>query len=248
MAENGIGLDGVGVGVIGSRGRMGCALLVALPEHRGLRLGGALDQGDGDLSDLVQVSDVLIDFTDPQALIPHVGAARAARRPILVGTTGLNARHHAAIDAAAADIAILQTANASLGLTLLLGLVSQAAARLDWDVEIAELHHRDKLDAPSGTALALGDAVARARGKALGELRAATRDGRRQPGSIGFASMRGGTAPGDHRVHFFGQGERLEFSHIAEDRAVFAHGALTAAAWLARQPAGRYTMADVLGL
>lgn len=236
----------IGIGILGSRGRMGQALLSALAGHPGLTLAGAMDEGDGDPEVMARVSDVLIDFTAPAALAGHLAIATGAGCALLIGTTGLDAAGHAAIDAAAARIAVLQAANTSLGVTLLAALVERAAARLgpDWDIEITELHHRHKADAPSGTALALGAAAARGRRQPL----VARGDDGRAPSAIGFASLRGGTSPGEHRVLFAGDGERLELVHIAEDRAIFARGALRAAAWLAGQPAGRYTMADMLGL
>jgi 4-hydroxy-tetrahydrodipicolinate reductase len=172
---------------------------------------------------------------------------------VVVGTTGLSAAHHALIDRAATSIAVLQAANTSLGVTLLAHLVEEAAQALgpDWDIEIVELHHRDKRDAPSGTALALGQAAARGRGVALEAMAVRGRDGisdPRQRGEIGFAALRGGSAAGDHDVLFGGDGERLILSHHAENRAIFARGALKAAAWLAGKPPGRYRMDDVLGL
>jgi 4-hydroxy-tetrahydrodipicolinate reductase len=198
-------------------------------------------------------ADVLIDFTTPDALEEHLRAATDGKSAILVGTTGLDARHHALIDQAAATIAVLQAANTSLGVTLLAALVEQAARALDtgWDIEIAELHHRHKVDAPSGTALFLGDAAARGRGAPLETLRLPPHEdtsGPRRAGGIGFATMRGGSAAGDHRVLLAGEGERIEFAHLAESRDIFAKGAVKAARWLAAKPAGRYRMADLFGL
>jgi 4-hydroxy-tetrahydrodipicolinate reductase len=183
----------------------------------------------------------------------HLAAARAAGTGIVVGTTGLSPRHQTLIDEAAADIAVLQTGNTSLGVTLLSILVRDAAARLgsDWDVEILEMHHRHKVDAPSGTALLLGEAAAKGRGSSLAELRVDSRAGlvgRRSEGTIGFASLRGGSVIGDHSVIFAGEGERIELNHRGDDRSIFARGAVRAALWLAGQPAGRYKMGDVLGL
>ncbi|RZL97546.1 MAG: 4-hydroxy-tetrahydrodipicolinate reductase, partial [Sphingomonas sp.] len=154
---------------------------------------------------------------------------------------------------AAAEIAVLQTGNTSLGVTLLATLVEQAAALLGegWDVEIVEMHHRHKEDAPSGTALLLGEAAAAGRGAVLSDLRVLAREGHtgaRTPGTIGFASLRGGSVTGDHRVILAGEGERIELAHVAEDRGLFARGAVKAALWLPAQPPGRYAMRDVLGL
>lgn len=240
-----------GVGIYGSLGRMGQAIVAELGVQ-GVRHAGGTDSRD-DPAPLARAADVLVDFSAPSALERHLAAARASRTPIVVGTTGLQAAHHALIDAAAADIAVLQTGNTSLGVTLLAGLVREAAARLgpDWDIEIAEMHHRHKGDAPSGTALLLGAAAAEARGETLGDLAVHDRagvTGARSEGTIGFASLRGGSVVGDHSVIFAGEGERIELVHRADSRAIFARGAVRAALWLAGQAPGRYTMAQVLGL
>ena len=237
------------IGIFGSGGRMGRALALAIVEA-GATLAGGTDAG-ADPGPLARAADVLVDFSAPAALPAHLAAARAAGTPLLIGTTGLAPAHHAAIEAAARDIAVLQTGNTSLGVTLLATLVREAAARLDWDIEIVEMHHRHKVDAPSGTALLLGDAAAAGRGVALSDVRVDGRagaSGARNSGTIGFASLRGGTVAGDHRVVFAGAGERLELAHVAEDRATFAHGAVRAAQWLAGRAPGRYAMTDVLGL
>jgi 4-hydroxy-tetrahydrodipicolinate reductase len=173
--------------------------------------------------------------------------------PIVIGTTGLEERHHFLCDHAGDTIAVLQTGNTSLGVTLLAHLVREAASRLgeDWDIEIVETHHRMKVDAPSGTALLLGEAAASGRGIDLAEESERGRDGitgKREPGAIGFASLRGGTVAGDHAVHFLSDNERLCLSHLAENRAIFAKGAVKAAQWLIGKPSGRYTMPEVLGL
>lgn len=227
---------------------MGQALAEAIG-GAGHALAGGIDRG-GDAGALAAQSEVLIDFSAPPALAGNLGAARAAGIPLLIGTTGLDADHHALIDAAAAEIPVLQTGNTSLGVTLLARLVREAAARLgpDWDIEIVEMHHRMKADAPSGTALLLGEAAAAGRGAALGTLRAGCHDGPRREGAIGFASLRGGTVAGEHSVILAGEQERLTLSHSAENRAIFARGAVRAAVWLIGQPPGRYTMDDVLGL
>ena len=239
------------IGILGSAGRMGQALAAALAEQ-GATLAGGVDVG-GDVAALATRADVLVDFTAPAALERNLAAARASRTPIVVGTTGLLAPHHALIDAAAAEVAVLQTGNTSLGITLLAQLVEEAARRLGpaWDIEIAELHHRHKVDAPSGTAHLLGEAAAVGRGAALADLGVEGRaglTGARQEGTIGFASLRGGSVAGDHLVIFAGEGERIELVHRAENRTIFARGAVTAALWLAGRPAGRYTMAEVLDL
>jgi 4-hydroxy-tetrahydrodipicolinate reductase len=202
---------------------------------------------------LAHGSDVMIDFTAPAALEATLDAACDGKAAIVIGTTGLEPRHHAMIDVAARSIPVLQAANTSLGVALMMRLVADAARALgpDWDIEIAELHHRNKVDAPSGTALALGTAAAAGRGVDLASMSDRGRDGMtgaRQPGHIGFASLRGGSAAGDHSVLFAGEGERIELRHLAENRDIFARGALRAAMWLAEKPAGRYQMDDVLGL
>ena len=239
------------IGIIGSAGRMGAALIEAIAAAGAVPAGG-VDQG-GDLAALAAVSDVLVDFSSPAALEANLAAAMAAGVPIVVGTTGLEERHHWLCDAAADKIAVLQTGNTSLGVTLLAHLVREAAERLgeDWDIEVVETHHRMKVDAPSGTALLLGEAAAAGRGIELAEQSAGGRDGitgARKAGDIGFASLRGGSVAGDHSVLFLGDHERLTLSHIAEDRSIFAHGAVRAAQWLIGKAAGRYTMGQVLAL
>lgn len=239
------------IGIYGSAGRMGRAITTIVADEGG-RIAGGVDAGD-DPAPLAQAADVLVDFSTPAALESHLAAAVAARTPIVVGTTGLNAAHHALIDRAAADIAVLQTGNTSLGVTLLGILVRDAAQRLgpEWDIEIVEMHHRHKVDAPSGTAILLGEAAAAGRDTTLGEVRVDGRaglTGARSEGTIGFSSLRGGTVVGDHLVVFAGEGERIELGHRGEDRTIFARGAVKAALWLAGKPAGRYRMAEVLGL
>ncbi len=260
------------IGVVGAGGRMGQAIIAAIPDDPRLTLAGAIERAGHEAvgrpigpafpptlticsnhGPLAIASDVLIDFTAPSALEATLDAACDGHAAIVIGTTGLEPSHHAMIDRAAQSIAVLQAANTSLGVTLLARLVEDAARALgpDWDIEISELHHRYKVDSPSGTALALGEAAARGRGVTLAAASYRGRDGigpPRQPGHIGFASLRGGSAAGDHVVLFAGDGERIELRHLAENREIFARGALRAAAWLAHKPAGRYTMDDVLGL
>lgn len=239
------------IGIIGSAGRMGQALAEAIAAA-GDTLSGGIDKG-GDPLALAQASDVLVDFSSPHALEANLDAAVAAGVPIVVGTTGLEERHHFLCDDAALRTAVLQTGNTSLGVTLLAHLVREAAQRLgeDWDIEIAETHHRMKVDAPSGTALLLGQAAAEGRGIDLATNSARGRDGitgARVAGEIGFASLRGGSVAGDHTVHFLADNERLSLSHLAENRAIFARGAVRAAQWLIGKDAGRYTMPQVLDL
>ncbi|MBF5090689.1 4-hydroxy-tetrahydrodipicolinate reductase [Novosphingobium sp. NBM11] len=239
------------IGIIGSEGRMGQALCAAVAAA-GHDLAGGIDRG-GDVLALARASDVLVDFSAPAALEGNLDAAVSAGVPIVIGTTGLEERHHFLCDAAADAVAVLQTGNTSLGVTLLAHLVREAASRLgeDWDIEIVETHHRMKVDAPSGTALLLGEAAAKGRAVSLAEEAVRGRDGitgARKAGTIGFASLRGGTVAGDHTVHFLADNERVSLSHLAENRAIFARGAVRAAEWLIGRAAGRYTMPEVLGL
>jgi 4-hydroxy-tetrahydrodipicolinate reductase len=239
------------IGIIGSEGRMGHALARAI-EAAGHECAGGVDRG-GDVAGLADASEVLLDFSAPAALEANLHAAVGAGIPILIGTTGLDERHCAAIDSAAGAIPVLQTGNTSLGVTLLAHLVREAAGKLgpEWDIEVLEMHHRMKVDAPSGTALLLGEAAAEGRRIELAAHSERGRDGqtgRRAAGAIGFASLRGGTVAGEHSVILAGEQERLVLSHSAEDRMIFARGAVRGAAWLIGQPAGRYTMGQVLGL
>lgn len=243
------------IGIIGSEGRMGQTIAALLADGEHQLAGGAdiLSGGAGDAATLADRSDVLVDFSSPQALDANLHAAIGAGIPIMVGTTGLTDRHHTAIDHAAHAIAVLQTGNTSLGVTLLAHLVREASARLgpEWDIEIIETHHRMKVDAPSGTALFLGQAAAEGRKVDLSANSERGRDGdrgARREGTIGFASLRGGTVAGEHSVLFAGPDERLTLTHSAENRTIFARGAVHAAEWLIGKPAGRYTMAQVLDL
>ncbi|NML95799.1 4-hydroxy-tetrahydrodipicolinate reductase [Novosphingobium olei] len=239
------------IGIIGSAGRMGQALQAAVTAA-GHDLAGGIDKG-GDVQALAAASEVLVDFSAPAALEHNLDAAIHAGIPVVIGTTGLEERHHWLVDAAAVSIPVLQTGNTSLGVTLLAHLVREAAQRLgeDWDIEIVETHHRMKVDAPSGTALLLGEAAARGRGVDLHEEAVRGRDGitgARKAGTIGFASLRGGSVAGDHSVHFLADNERLTFSHLAENRGIFARGAIRAAEWIIGRKPGRYAMGEVLDL
>ena len=225
------------ISLFAPNGRMGRAIAAAVADDPGF----ALDQHHG---------DVLIDFSAPAAVQGSLDCAVSAGVPILIGTTGLDELADKRIADAARDVAVLRAANTSLGVALLAELVERAARVLgpDWDIEIAETHHRMKADAPSGTALMLGEAAARGRGSALKAER--SRDGtglKREPGAVGFASLRGGTVAGDHDVIFLGPDERLILSHRAENRMIFARGALAASRFLAGKPAGLYSMRDVIG-
>src|SRR5256885_4300730 len=225
------------IALIAPNGRMGQAVAAAVAENPRF----AIDQDH---------ADVLVDFSAPGALQASLDRAVSAGVPILIGTTGLDQLADRRIAEAAKEVAVLRAANTSLGVALLAELVERAASVLgpEWDVEIAETHHRMKTDAPSGTALMLGEAAAGGRGTPLNAERA--RDGtglKREPGAIGFASLRGGTVAGDHDVAFLGPDERLVLSHRAESRMIFARGALAAARFLVGQPAGLYAMRDVIG-
>jgi len=240
------------IGIIGSEGRMGQALREAVAAA-GHEYAGGVDKDAGDIVRLSKESDVLVDFSSPAALEASLDAALAALTPIVVGTTGLEERHHWLLDEAAKTIPALQTGNTALGVSFLAHHVRDAASRLrePRDIAVAEPHHRRKVDAPSGTALLLGEAAARGRGITLGNRSERGRDGitgAREAGAIGFASLRGGSVAGDHTVYLLADDERLALSHLAENRGIFARGAVKAAGWLVGQEAGRYTMKEVLGL
>lgn len=216
------------------------------------------DQGGWALSDSAQKAaasaDVWIDFTTPQASLEALDLLKLTKvKAAIVGTTGLSPQQEQQVAEHAKRIAIVRDRNFSLGVNLMIGLVEQVAARLgaDWDIEITEAHHRRKVDAPSGTALMIGEAAARGRGKSLLDLRVPPHDGQtgpRKEGSIAFSVIRGGGIIGDHEAAFISDEEILSISHRALDRAIFAKGALTAAKWAVDQKPGLYTMRDVLGL
>jgi 4-hydroxy-tetrahydrodipicolinate reductase len=225
------------ISLFAPNGRMGKAIAAAVAEDPGFEIDA--DHGD-----------VLVDFSAPSALQASLDRATAAGIPILVGTTGLDDFASRRIATAAEQVAVLRAANTSLGVALLSDLVERAARVLGprWDIEVLEMHHRMKADAPSGTALALGDAAARGREAEIKAQRG--RDGtnlKREEGAIGFASLRGGTVTGDHDVIFAGPEERLILSHRAENRMIFARGALAAARFLVGKPAAIYSMRDVIG-
>lgn len=261
--------------VAGAGGRMGRALTRAIAETKGVVLAGALEAPTSDLlgkdagmlaglpandvklsADLWSMSaeaDGILDFTVPAATIANVAIAAQRGLVHVIGTTGLSASDEAVIRSVTNRAVVVKSGNMSLGVNLLAALVKRAAQALDqsFDIEIVEMHHRGKVDAPSGTALMLGEAAAAGRGIALDQHSARGRDGLtgpRRTGDIGFASLRGGTAAGDHSVIFAGASERLTLSHHAEDRMLFAHGALKAALWGHGKAPGFYSMADVLGL
>jgi 4-hydroxy-tetrahydrodipicolinate reductase len=261
--------------VAGAAGRMGRVLIEIIRQTPGAHLAGAIEQPDsiaigqdagllagcgqmgvaisGDALAAVVGADGILDFTSPQSTVELTTLAAQARLVHVIGTTGLSADDLAKIEAAARHATIVRSGNMSLGVNLLAALVKKAARTLgtDYDVEIVEMHHRMKVDAPSGTALLLGEAAAEGRGTALEGHSIRARDGHtglRKIGDIGFASLRGGTVIGDHKVILAGPSERIELSHIAEDRNIFARGAVQAALWGKNQKPGLYSMADVLGL
>ncbi len=261
--------------IAGAGGRMGRALIHAVAASRGLTLAGAVDApgsavigrdagelaGLGpsgvtvtsDLAPLLREADGVIEFTIPAATLAFAEATAAAGLVHVIGTTGHSAEEDAAIAEAARRARIVKSGNMSLGVNLLAALVKRVARTLDdsYDIEIVEMHHNKKIDAPSGTALLLGRAAAAGRGIDLAQHAVRGRDGMtgpRCPGDIGFAALRGGTVVGEHSVIFAGPAERVELTHRAEDRMIFARGALHAALWARDQAPGLYSMADVLGL
>jgi 4-hydroxy-tetrahydrodipicolinate reductase len=244
-------MEALNFGVIGHKGRMGEALEAAITDAGHVLFAG-VDAG-GSIGPHAGQCDVLVDFSSPGALAASLGAARVAGIPIVIGTTGLEEQHFVMLAEAARAVPVLQSGNFSLGVTLLAHLVQEAAARLgpDWDIEVLEMHHRMKVDAPSGTAKLLGEAAAAGRGIGLADNIESGRHGMtgaRGEGAIGFAALRGGTVAGEHSVIFAGPEERLTFSHSAENRMIFARGAVRAAQWLIAQGPGRYSMSDMLEL
>ena len=261
--------------VAGAGGRMGRALTRVISDTRGAVLAGALEAPGSELlgkdagvlaglpangvmlsADLWTMSanaDGILDFTVPGATIANVAIAAERGLVHVIGTTGLSASDDAVIKSVTSRAIVVKSGNMSLGINLLAALVKRVAQALDesFDIEILEMHHRAKIDAPSGTALMLGEAAASGRNIALGAHSARGRDGltgARHDGDIGFASLRGGTVTGDHSVIFAGSMERIELTHRAEDRTMFAQGAVKAALWARGKKPGLYTMADVLGL
>lgn len=227
----------------------------ALGQDLGVLAGGeklGINASDDALA-LMAAADGVIDFTTPAASVELAGLAAQARSVHIIGTTGFDAAQEGAIAAAARHARIVKSGNMSLGVNVLAGLVKQAAAQLgdDWDIEILDMHHRHKVDAPSGTALLLGAAAADGRGVDLDDRRESGRDGIGEPratGAIGFAALRGGSVVGDHEVILAGENEQIRLVHRAEDRDIFARGALKAAQWAHDKSEGLYTMQNVLGL
>ena len=268
-------MDQPGLVVTGASGRMGQTLIRLAQASDKLRLVGCveraghpwigLDVGEAmggsplgvtvtdDALDAFSRTQAVVDFTTPAATVEFAALAAQARAVHVIGTTGLEPQHLAKIEAAARHAIIIRAGNMSLGVNLLVRLTQKVAAALDadWDVEIVEAHHRMKVDAPSGTALMLGQAAAEGRGVSLDDAKVSGRDGitgARQKGSIGFSAIRGGDIVGEHDVIFAGEGERIVLRHLATDRAIFARGALRAAVWGQGRKPGQYDMMDVLGI
>ncbi len=265
----------ISIGVVGCAGRMGRTLVREVVRTPGCQIAGgteapnSLALGDDlgelagvgtlglsvsyDARELFERADVVLDFTTPAATLAHAALAAATSTVLVIGTTGIGAEGEAALRSAAKKTAIVWSPNMSVGVSLLTAMVEQAAAKLDqrYDIEIVEMHHRHKVDAPSGTALAFGRAAAKGRGVNFAAKTVRPRDGNtgpRKPGDIGFAVLRGGDVVGDHTVVFAGEGERIELTHRAGGREVFAQGAVRAALWAASKPPGLYSMRDVLGI
>lgn len=263
------------IGIVGCAGRMGQMLVREVAGTAGCALAGgteapghaAIGRDLGEMSGIGPVqlkvgsdpaalfaaADAVIDFTSPKATAAHAKLAADERKVLVIGTTGIGAAEEAAIAAAAQRTAIVRSPNMSLAVNLLEALTERVAASLgaDYDIEIFEIHHRHKVDAPSGTALALGEAAARGRKVKLGDVAVRGRDGHTGPrpqGAIGFTSARGGSEVGDHVVMFCGEGERVELAHRATSRQIYARGAVRAAMWARGRAPGLYSMKDVLGL
>ena len=261
------------IAIHGAAGRMGRAVIQTALATQSVKLVAAIDRKDNaelgeDVAAVVgqapigvsvgyvidptaEPFEVLVDFTQPEATLAALDLCRSHKKAMVIGTTGFSAEQRKAIDTAAQDIPICTAANFSIGVNVVLGLLGQAARILgdDYDVEIVEAHHRHKADAPSGTALAMGEEVAQALGRNLKECAVYGREGQtgaRDRKAIGFATVRGGDVVGDHTVLFLGEGERVEIAHKATSRLNFAQGALRAATWLAGREPGLYTMQDVL--
>ena len=263
------------IGVVGCAGRMGRMVVAEVVATAGCELAGGTEQPDSpflgqdigavagvgpagfaigpDTGALFGASDAVIDFTHASTVAGHAGLAARHGTVLVTGTTGLSGDAQGALAAAAEKAAIVQAANMSAGVSVLLGITERLAGILgdDYDIEILDMHHRDKVDAPSGTALALGDAAAKGRGVDLDAVAQRVRDGEtgaRRAGDIGFATLRGGDVVSEHSVIFAADGERVELTHKVSSRSIYARGAVRAARWAKDMPPGLYTMADVLGL
>jgi 4-hydroxy-tetrahydrodipicolinate reductase len=268
-------MAGIKIGVVGCGGRMGRMLVAEIAATEDCSVAGGseapgsgyVNQDIGELAgigrigipigetveELMRGSDVVLEFTSPAATAEHAELAASLGTAMVIGTTGLSLEQGERVRQAARNIPIVWAPNMSLGVNVLLSIVEEVAKRLgpDWDIEIMEMHHRGKVDAPSGTALALGRAAAAGRGVALEEVEQRARDGitgSRRSGDIGFAALRGGDTTGDHHVIFAGAGERLELTHRATTRAIYAKGAVRAARWVVGRAPGVYGLKEVLGL
>jgi len=250
------------IGIAGYRGRVGQILVTELQSGawKDLELSSGSSRAThaehypaenfsvvATADELMADSDCVIDFTSPESTLQNISAAIKTQTALVIGTTGLDAVAEKLLHDAAKKIPIVYAANMSIGVNLLLAMVEQAASKLGpcWDIEIFESHHKNKIDAPSGTALALGKAAKAGRGG--GDFKT-ERTGKRIEGDIGYAVSRGGDVVGEHTVTFYGMGERIEFGHKASDRTLFARGALQAARWICGKPAGLYSMRDVLAI
>jgi len=265
----------VNIAINGAAGRMGRQLLAAVAERNGAQVSAAIDapgqacigldtsvlSGGGstevsvtdNVKEVITSFDTIIDFSAPPVTLALLDALRGSGKRVVIGTTGFNAAQIQTLELAAKELPIVFAANYSVGVTVALSLLAQAATALgdDYDVEISEAHHHHKVDAPSGTALAMGHAVADALGRDLAKCAVYAREGitgAREPKIIGFATVRAGDIIGEHTVLYAGNGERLEITHKATDRMTFARGAVRAAHWLSSQPAGLYDMTHVLGI
>jgi 4-hydroxy-tetrahydrodipicolinate reductase len=240
------------IAVVGASGRMGQTIIEVINQNDKVNLGAALDKGD-DLNAILDQFDVLIDFTRPEATLEYLNTCVTAGKSMVIGTTGFDNKGLEVINNAAQKIPVVFAPNMSVGVNLSLKLLDMAARVIgeDADIEIVETHHRHKVDAPSGTALKMGEVVANALGRDLSTCAVYGREGIEEPRdrqTIGFSTIRGGDVVGEHTVSFFMEGERVEITHKASSRLTFANGAVRAAGWLEGQSAGLYSMQDVLDL
>jgi len=240
------------IAVVGASGRMGQTIIEAISQNDKVSLGATLDKGD-DLSAALDQFDVLIDFTRPEATLEYLTICQNSAKAMVIGTTGFSDEQLQVINNTANNMPIVFAPNMSVGVNLSLKLLDMAARVIgeDADIEIVEAHHRHKVDAPSGTALKMGEVVANALGRDLSECAVYGREGIEEPRdrqTIGFSTIRGGDVVGEHTVSFFMEGERVEITHKASSRLTFANGAVRAASWLKGQSAGLYSMQDVLDL
>ena len=240
------------IAVVGASGRMGQTIIESIGQNDKTSLGVSLDKGD-DLNAVLDQFDVLIDFTRPEATLEYLAICEQANKSIVIGTTGFDDAGLLAIENAAKNIPVVFAPNMSVGVNLSLKLLDMAARVIgeDADIEIVEAHHRHKVDAPSGTALKMGEVVANALGRDLSTCAVYGREGIEGPRdrqTIGFSTIRGGDVVGEHTVSFFMEGERVEITHKASSRMTFANGAVRAASWLEAQNSGLYSMQDVLDL